>query len=241
VIRIGHLLYLDVPKVGSTFVRSALQRFARPGVEVAVGRKHRPPTGTNLRGIADIAVTVGRPENYFLSLFRAGLEGRGGMRCLVEAHDGSDLYHPDKQAFHRWCERLFSPDVQRALRASLGLRDLRQPLRPLSLQVIALVFATWPGLVPRRRVASMSSPRRRGDRFHVLRTEHLESDLAALMSAHPDLLLQSSDDVTLTGIRRNMTDSTRFSPSNAAFGSMAALIAADRPAVELWDGHDVER
>lgn len=234
-IRIGHLLYLDVPKTGSTFVRSALQRFARPGVEVVVGRKHRPPTGTDLRGVADIAVTVRRPENYYPSLFRAGLEGRGGMRSLLQAHGGADLYHPDEQAFHRWCERLLAPEVQRTLRASLGLHDLRQPLGPLSLRVVALARATWPGLVRRGRVESMSAVRQSGGRFHVLRTEHLESDLAAMMSAHPDLLLQPSDDVTLTGIRRNVTDPTRFSPSPAAVGSMSALVDADLPAVELWD------
>jgi hypothetical protein len=235
VIRVGPLVYLEVQKTGSTFIRASLELLARPGSAVVKTRKHKPPSSSELRGATSIAITVRHPENYYPSLFRSGMRGRGQIHGMLESMGATSLYRPDPDAFFEWHRLLLSDHVQARLRRSLGLKGLREPMGILSLRVAAQLQSAIPRLIRFGRVQPVTVLPARDCRIRVLHSERLDVEFAALISEHSaDFVQHGEGGKKLLEVNRNATNERIFTLSAQHLAAMSDFRDSDRVAVELW-------
>jgi len=96
----GKLVYLDLHKTGSTFVSQFLnETCALPVVkELKHGRIYRP----DYRKSAFYFITVRHPISQYSSLFRYGLDRRGGLYERLAKLGKADLYRSGAVSFNQW-------------------------------------------------------------------------------------------------------------------------------------------
>ncbi len=95
----GKLVYMDLQKSGSTFV----SRFLRETCILPELRewKHGRLNGRPKKGVYYF-VTVRHPVAQYSSLFRYGLDGRGGLYERLQKLGKGKLYSGDEGAFNQW-------------------------------------------------------------------------------------------------------------------------------------------
>ena len=179
------LLYLDVQKTGSTFVTAFLQACCRrPQIHYHQHDRLRQklPAGT-VR-----LISVREPLAQYRSLFRYGLDRKGGLYHRFKDAGLTEVYQPTQEAFETFIEILLQPETAPLLHDSfepvarkfdMGLMSFRHLLLAVKWPLATLKRLPRDGLVkayPRLRLWS-----------EALRQEHLVTDLQALVARHPDL------------------------------------------------------
>lgn len=179
------LVYLDMPKTGSTFVRKFLFDWCR---EPAICRTpHGPPGGDGDAAAATrrsfTFLTLRDPLEIYASLYRYGCGGRGGLAltAAARAHPLAACYDATATGFRRWLDLLLRPggatlDPYAGHLASPTFGLVTQRLLHLALPGAAGVVSGGPG------EGDLHRAYRRGTRVDaVLRMERLPGDLGALI------------------------------------------------------------
>lgn len=102
----GKLVYMDLHKTGSTYVSRFLNEacvlpMVREVKHGRVGRKDYDPG-------AFYFISVRHPESIYRSLFRYGLDGRGGLFENLSAAGHAALYADSSEAYNRWASFLLN-------------------------------------------------------------------------------------------------------------------------------------
>jgi hypothetical protein len=145
----GPVIYMDVPKTGSTFVTEFLKNQVRYAHEVT--RKHSRLMRPRRREEV-ILLTSRDPIGSWLSLYNYGCTGVGRVRRRLDRRGvGERFYTGDPEDFHAWIEHLTSPDA---------VEDLGEDYS--SLAHLGVGFATFRELVlsfdrPLARFATITS------------------------------------------------------------------------------------
>lgn len=142
----GNLVYLDLQKTGSTFVSHFLNRTCKLPLVREI--KHARIDGWRYNKRAFYFITIRHPVTQYSSLFRYGLDRRGGLYERLKKLGKGDLYRGDRDSFNRWLRflldfsnaALLGEDYERAPVAyNLGFLSFRylmlslaRPLRTLS-------------------------------------------------------------------------------------------------------------
>ncbi|TGN62286.1 hypothetical protein E4L95_07310 [Paracoccus liaowanqingii] len=179
------LVYLDVQKTGSTFVTAFLQACCRrPQVHYHQHDRLRRKLAPGAVGV----ISVREPASQYLSLFRYGLDGKGGLYHRLKDHGVAEVYQPTQEAFETFVEILLQPETAPLLHDSfepvarkfdMGMMTFRHLLLSLKWPLATLKRLPRDGLptaYPRLRLWS-----------EALRQEHLVADLQTLVARHPDL------------------------------------------------------
>lgn len=101
----GDLVYLDVPKTGSTFVVAFLEASCR--LPLLGGVRHAGITGS-YRKDAYYFATVRHPVAQYVSLFRHGSYHMGRTRGRIERAGRGDVY---EKGFDHWLAFVLDPDM----------------------------------------------------------------------------------------------------------------------------------
>lgn len=95
----GKLVYLDLQKTGSTFV----SRFLRETCNLRELREWKHGRlNSRAKRSTFYFVTVRHPLALYSSLFRYGLDGRGGLYGRLSQLGKAQLYRSDESAFNEW-------------------------------------------------------------------------------------------------------------------------------------------
>ncbi len=109
----GPVIYMDVPKTGSTFVTEFLKNQVRYAHEVT--RKHSRLMRPRRREEV-ILLTSRDPIGSWLSLYNYGCTGVGRVRRRLDRRGvGERFYTGDPEDFDAWIEHLTSPDAMEDL------------------------------------------------------------------------------------------------------------------------------
>lgn len=106
----GKLVYLDLQKTGSTFVSRFLNETCVRAARKEI--KHGRIYFLDYKRRAFYFITVRHPVSQYSSLFRYGLDGRGGLYERLTRVGKADLYKNDAESFNRWLR--FILDFQNA-------------------------------------------------------------------------------------------------------------------------------
>lgn len=95
----GKLVYLDLPKSGSTFVSQFLNETCKLALvkEIKHGR-----IGRFYKKKAFYFITIRHPISQYSSLFRFGLDGKGMLYERLAKRGQGGLYQRDAESFNRW-------------------------------------------------------------------------------------------------------------------------------------------
>lgn len=96
----GKLVYMDLQKSGSTFVSEFLNRTCT--LPLVREEKHGRIDGWSYNKRAFYFITVRHPIAQYSSLFRYGLDRRGGLFERLSAFDKADLYGNSAESFNQW-------------------------------------------------------------------------------------------------------------------------------------------
>jgi hypothetical protein len=174
----GPVLYMDVPKTGSTFITE----FLASQVRYAHERTRKHSRLQRIRQPGELVLLSSRePVGTWLSLYNYGCTGVGRVRRRLDRRGiGQQFYRGDPEDFDAWIAHLTSPDA---------VEDLGEDYA--SLARLGIGFATFRELVmsfdrPLRRFAtwtSMDDARRDYAAANIvdvrLRHRSLEADLIA--------------------------------------------------------------
>lgn len=179
------LVYLDVQKTGSTLVTAFLNACCTR--RLVHYHQHDRLRSAPAAGTA-VVISVREPAAQYLSLFRFGLDRRGGLYHRLRAHDMHEVYQPTQEAFETFVEVLLQPETAPVLHNSFAGAARRFGIGFMTFRHLMLAV--------RRPLAMMTNLPRDGlmqaypdQRIwtDVLRQEHLADDLLALAHRHPDL------------------------------------------------------
>jgi len=96
----GKLVYLDLHKSGSTFVSQFLNQTC--SLPLVREWKHQRIGRWDYRKAAFYFITIRHPISQYSSLFRYGLDRRGGLYERLAKLGKAELYGGDAQSFNRW-------------------------------------------------------------------------------------------------------------------------------------------
>lgn len=171
----GDLVYLDVQKTGSTFVSSFLRWSCT--LKMLRLEQHAPVTG-DYRKDAYYLATVRHPLALYMSLYRYGVDGHGGIARRIRKAGRGDVY---EGGLDRWLEFILDPMQAPILRegfdsvAALGLGLMTYRFIRLAIPNPMDVLPTARSMDDIRRLyaAHNLAPR-------VLRNESLNDELRSL-------------------------------------------------------------
>jgi hypothetical protein len=121
----GAFCYLDVEKTGSSFVRQFLRRHV--AIRERDGSKHKP-AGWSFGEPADkfFFISCRSPLSSYESLYRYGMEGRGGLHDRISAIAAMDnIYDGSPEGFARWLRFVLDPASHGRIARSFGRRQAR--------------------------------------------------------------------------------------------------------------------
>lgn len=96
----GKLVYLDVPKTGSTFISEFLNATCRLPL---VKRLKHHGIGYDFRPDSFYFISVRNPFHQYMSLYRYGLDGKGMVRRQLVKNGHAHLYRTDDEGtFNDW-------------------------------------------------------------------------------------------------------------------------------------------
>ncbi len=101
-----HLVYLDLQKTGSTFVSRFLNETCR--LNCIRESKHARVTG-EYRPDAYYFITIRNPLKQYESLYRYGLDGKGGLYQRIVKNGRGDIYKDGARGFQVWLEFMLDP------------------------------------------------------------------------------------------------------------------------------------
>ncbi|CAM3385227.1 hypothetical protein PANO111632_17070 [Paracoccus nototheniae] len=179
------LLYLDVQKTGSTFVTAFLQAcYRKPQIHYHQHARLRRALAPGTLGV----ISVREPLAQYRSLFRYGLDGKGGLYHRLKDQDLDEVYQPTQEGFETFVEILLAPESARLLHDSFGPVARKFGIGLMTYRHLLLAMK-WPlatlKKLPRDQLHS-AYPDLRIWR-ESLRQEHLTDDLRDLAARHPDL------------------------------------------------------
>lgn len=172
----GKIVYLDFQKTGSSFVSSFLRAAClHPETKL---QKH-VWIGDDYRADAIYFTTVRSPVMLYSSLFRFGLDRRGGIFRSIKSAGHLSVY----ESFETFCEFLLDEDnaeilhpfYSRAIAGEIGLMSFRHLLLSLQYPVRKISEASEQNM-PLRDLLQQSIV------SHVLRNESLNEELLKLSS-----------------------------------------------------------
>ena len=175
----GKIVYLDVQKTGSTFVRRFLEHNLLAPLEKQ--EQHAPVTG-DYRSESTYVISVRNPLEHYFSLFRFGLDGRGQVYFYLRKKKMGYLYNDASFAgFEKWLAFFLSP------RAAKYTGDTYRNARPRlygyqSYRFLTLSFQNPHKTLKKRYTRQSLQARYEAEKIHshVLHTETLGADLLAL-------------------------------------------------------------
>lgn len=97
---LGKLVYLDLQKSGSTFVSRFLNETCT--LPLVKAWKHGRIGRWDYRRDAFYFITIRNPIAQYSSLFRYGLDGRGGLYERLAEAGKADLYQNSSRAYNQW-------------------------------------------------------------------------------------------------------------------------------------------
>ncbi|WP_207102498.1 hypothetical protein [Paracoccus shandongensis] len=181
----GGLVYLDVQKTGSTFVTAFLRAACR--LPERRFSQHRPvrydydPSAVHVISVRD-------PLAQYLSLYRYGLDGRGGLHHRLVQLGCGEIYRPTQDGFEEFVQILLDPEYSGALHD-----DFVAPAKTLGIGFMTfrhlLLALRWPlaTLADTPPDALLGRYRKRRIWTDVLWQETLSDDLRKLVARYPDL------------------------------------------------------
>lgn len=110
----GKLVYLDVQKTGSTFVSKFLNEACI--LPLVKKEKHGRIDGADYDQDAYYFITIRHPVAQYSSLFRYGLDKRGGLFPRLKKRGMAHLYRPDRKSFNEWLKFIIDPSNASLLR-----------------------------------------------------------------------------------------------------------------------------
>lgn len=129
----GKLVYLDLQKSGSTFVSQFLNQTC--SLPLVKEHKHERIDGWSYKRRAFYFITVRHPISQYSSLYRYGLDRRGGLYERLETLGKADLYGNSATSFNQWLR--FVLDYENA--ALLG-EDFEQTPRAYNLGFLSFRY-----------------------------------------------------------------------------------------------------
>lgn len=112
------LVYLDVQKTGSSYVREFLKACCTLPLK---RHDHHGRIRNDYQPEAYHFISVRHPLSLYVSLFRYGLNGKGELRHRLARMGHAGLYQSDEAAFERWMA--FMLDVENAPLLGEGFKD----------------------------------------------------------------------------------------------------------------------
>ena len=103
----GPLVYMDIQKTGSTFVSAFLKEACL--LEEQGKTKHGTMHG-KYNPESFYFISVREPVSCYTSLFRYGLDKRGGFFKALRKAGFKSLYQDDSASFNKWIEFVSSPE-----------------------------------------------------------------------------------------------------------------------------------
>ncbi len=113
----GHLVYMDMHKTGSTQTSDFLAECCT--LDLVHFKKHQF-LQTRRRPRAYYFTTIRNPLSAYVSLFRYGLDGKGGYFQRMSRKGFGDLYRKDARAFEDWLAVTLHPDHMTGIYAGLS-------------------------------------------------------------------------------------------------------------------------
>jgi hypothetical protein len=104
---LGEIVYLDMPKTGSSTVVAFMTKCCN--LRLSHFFPHEVVTSP-IQADCSYFTTVRNPLDLYISLFRYGCEGLGGIRFRIEAQGRADLYVPDSAHFNEWLTFIMRPE-----------------------------------------------------------------------------------------------------------------------------------
>ncbi|TRW99247.1 hypothetical protein FNJ84_00770 [Paracoccus sp. M683] len=205
----GGLVYLDVQKTGSTFITGFLRAACR------LPERHYHQHGRirdGYRAEAVHVISVRDPLRQYLSLYRYGLDGRGGLWHRLNRLKVAGLYTDSQAGFQRFLSLMLDADLAESL-----AEDFPQTARKFDIGFLThrhLMLALHKPLATLRSIDRddlASAYRKRRIWTDRLRQEHLTDDLRALVARYPDLLDAEAAETFLSAapaINRSASGST---------------------------------
>jgi len=95
---LSELVYLDTQKTGSTFFSEFLAKYSQ--LDTLSFKKHSP-VGPEQIVRKDVSFLIGvrQPSQYYVSLFRYGIDGRGEIYQQLKRAGKESLYRPTEESF----------------------------------------------------------------------------------------------------------------------------------------------
>lgn len=176
----GKLVYLDLHKSGSTFVSQFLTETCT--LPLVREWKHQRISRWRHRKSAFYFITVRHPISQYSSLFRYGLDRRGGLYERLERAGRADLYRSDAASFNHWLR--FVLNFENAALLGEGLEKIPKEfnLGLLSYRYLMLaILSPERTLSKKPRSVSLSEyVRERTIVNYVIRNENLNEGLTEL-------------------------------------------------------------
>ena len=222
----GPFCYLDVEKTGSTFIREFLRRHvAIPEVN---GSKHKT-VGWSFGEPKDrfFFISCREPLDSYVSLYRFGLDGRGGMYHRITAKPGMDnVYDGSPEGFERWLRFVLDPNSYGSFVHSYGRRQARiYGLMTHRYLRLSLRFGDMRCRMIGTRKQMLATYRANKLHDAIVRNESLTEDLAVVLRSHLRPYLRDADAALaeLSGKPERLNASTPASEFLAAFEDQQLL------------------
>lgn len=180
----GGLTFLDLQKTGCTHIQYLMEKYVE--TSVSYDKKHQP-VGRRYKPSNIYAISVRDPFEQYSSLFRYGLEGRGGFYQKLAPEDKQSLYKDNScETFSRWVEFIFDKKNAHKLgRGYLNLSQHSEYMGFFSYRLLCLAFRNiskaLDGVdskeVLHERVKRLAIPN------YIIRNECLEDDFLEVLRA----------------------------------------------------------
>lgn len=190
----GAFCYLDVEKTGSSFIRQFLRQHV--ALREGNGAKHRP-VGWSWGEPADkfFFISCRSPLSSYESLYRYGVDGRGGLHDRISAIPGMDnVYDGSPEAYVRWLRFVLDPASHGRIARFYGHRQARiYGLMTHRFLRLSFRFGDLRCRTFGSREDVLAAYRTRKLQGAVVRNEKLAGDLAEVIRAHLAPFLRDAD------------------------------------------------
>ncbi len=176
----GKIVYLDVQKTGSSYIA----RFLKNTLELPLLARQMHAAPQARRPDAFYFISVRNPLAQYISLYRYGLEGRGGMVARFSEAGMAGYYQPDPAGFERWLAFIIAPENA----AFFGTRYHNSRPGLIGLQSFRFLSLSFINPVPLLKAVREKSALRalyaeKKIHGHVVKTETLNQDLEKLLDS----------------------------------------------------------